>query len=396
MSNSLLTPFIQYVGGSGVDVVTKIISVDATVERGINKDQINGYLGIDSGGYAKVDGLIPRTGTWTELDSVAPEDGEIGITNDLPRVFVPAADGRWWPVSLNSEAVFVLTPDDNEIKNGDRMRLAYTKIQSFLPSGNALSATNRAVLLLVGGKYEIDGDLDFNMFNFCDIWGVANPEIICKPLNVLNYGGAMDARLTGLIISNKTFGDGTSPVGFVGGANPSDFTDLTFQVGATNSTHALGSNVEFAGTIDNCHTDGINMFGGGVNCFCTGVVRNSSGGDNSFGTALTIGAAIGVNTARFINLQMFGTTWNGRIGDGFIMRDCNWEASILRVSSTVGATAARILRSRLAGNPSVDHSGTGAFIRMAHCNIAFVINGTNVTNHFGTDAAAFNLVNTDV
>lgn len=404
MNNGLLTPFVQLVGGVGIDVVNnRTISVDADVELKVNKDQVSGYLGIDASGYANVDGLIPRTGTWTELDSVAPEDGEIGTTNDLPRVFVPAADGVWWPVSLNSADVFVLTPDDDAIKNGDRMRLAYTKIQSFTPNGLALSATNRAVLLLVGGKYELDGDLRLEMFNFCDIWGVANPEIICKidsgggQDNILNYAANVDANLTGLILSNKTPGDGTVIISFTGGTTPCDFIDITFKVGATNPTHSLTVGVIFFGDIENCHTDGINMFGGGTGCICTGNVKESSGGNNCFGAALTIGGAVSANTAKFESVRMFGSEWNGRIGDGFQMRDCEWDAQIPRVDSTVGATSAMILDSVLRGTPtSVGDSGSFKFIRMAHCNLATGIDIGAITNHFGGNDLSFNLINTDV
>jgi len=397
MNNGLLTPFVQLVGGAGIDVFNnRTIAVDATIEKVINKDVIGGYLGINAQGYAVVDGLIPRTGTWTELDSVAPEDGEIGTTNDLPRVFAPAADGVWWPVSLNSSSVFILTPDDDPVANGVRLVNAYSKIKTFTPNGAALSATNRAALFLIGGVYDL-GTTAIILANFCDIVGLGDRTEIINDTNNALQGTNIDNHLFSLTFTNKNPGTSLAPV-LLAAASTLKWRDIFFSVGVANPATALsGTAIVQNSRFERVRTDGINLLGGtAFTELKDSIFIDCEGGDQSFGTGTTFFAFNYVRNCRFSRCKMTGTTWVGGLGEGTVLDDCDWNAEIERIEIVAANVSPRIEHGRLLGTPAcISHDTATAIVRMSHCSIATDI-GANVTNHYGTNAAAFNLLNADV
>ncbi len=401
MSNGLLKSIVNYVGGIGITITGRSIATDPTiVEQLVNKNANGGYLGLDATGIAEVDGLIPRTGTYPELKGVAPEDGEIGTTNDLPRIYAPAGDGVWWPLSFNSTALLYITPDEDQIANGIRLADAYTRIQSFTPNGAALSATNRATLLLAGGRFELGARLD--LVNFCDIIGIRTTDIICGADTVnkdFNYQSlATDVNLGGLRFSVK----GTHiPMLNITGAATILFNhvDLQFITAlSTDKAMIIGTGgTTFAGNCTNVITNGTQLYGddAAFPIIFTGEFRNCIGGDFSFGgNQFNRGNP---SSGKITACTMFGTSWGATLGNGAIFTYNDWGASIAEIESSVDATSPRVAWSRIKGQIGDTEASqpAGQRIRISHCQLEQVID-SNITNVFGTDAAAFNLVNADI
>lgn len=212
---------------------------------------------------------------------------------------------------------------------GDDLLAKYAQAITLTPQGNALSATNRATLIIYPGIYTLSGQWNVNT-QFVDILGIGhqlrNPAVLYTGFNV--NVSANNVRITGIgTTTNSLYISGSLPLnvfenckarkgsfGGTGAGGPASGTyvgcyvtggvvtggfgignvaDGTFiDCKADTSAFAGGQNNNTSqiasGIFNNCESQGgFGAFGG-----FTGTARNCKGGSNSFASTPTSVATI--------------------------------------------------------------------------------------------------------
>ncbi len=253
----------------------------------------------------------PGTDDWLYLQ---------GTTNDV-RKLSPA----FYPKAASGAYIIVPTTDDSAA-NGVALLAAYTAAAALTPNGAALSAANRACVILPPGLYDLVTTA-LAVANFVDIFGlVGDPKSVTITSRVVasNSGtivqAGRDTRYGGITIQNtastRSANDATDACAYclddaTNYGDRSTYFRVTFDDGAAASwgmrqavdysgtfDFCLGSdyafaahNGQFRGTARSC-TGGTNCFGGsGGNVSENALLQNCVAGDNSFGNAFFDGRA---------------------------------------------------------------------------------------------------------
>jgi len=237
--------------------------------------------------------FVPPAGTTTEIDAVTGATvGQVVVDTDRMSQVRFTGAGEYEGIGgLSSSAVIQVSAGASATANGTALSAAYSKAKLLTPNGSALSATNRATLLIGAGVYtlaaqlDIDGEfVDLQAANFAAdpskrIVAVDGFPISVSANDVLIYGlvASGDLNIVGdkpLQIFKSCLATGDS-FGGGGGTASGTFTDC---LGAGSSFGGAGGSA--SGTFTNC-TGGSDSFGGsGV---AGGTFKNCTGSDYSFG-----------------------------------------------------------------------------------------------------------------
>ncbi len=173
---------------------------------------------------------------------------------------------------------------------GDDLASAYTAAKALTPGGSALSASNRATLIIMPGQYELSSELAIDA-EFVDVVAAGEGSCVRVTGNALNVSaddvvirgidvGSQELKITGdkplQVWEFCTGGDGS----FGGdGTASGTFTNCT---GGSASFGGYGTASGTAsGTFTNC--TGGNLAFGGYGGTASGTFTNCTGGDGSFG-----------------------------------------------------------------------------------------------------------------
>ena len=186
------------------------------------------------------------------------------------------------------------TTADNAVTNGTALRAAYAAAKVLTPNGAALSATNRAVLFVPPGKYDLVTTPLTMDTQFVDLVGLSNNAehvLITSAVATTDSGTlvqtANDVLISGVTLentqnSNAQTLDRFDPAAYA----PSTSLAMTKMRGVNMVGSGLGRAMRlgtiYPGSFTDC-TGGDYSFGGSPNGTASGSFTNCTGGDYSFG-----------------------------------------------------------------------------------------------------------------
>jgi len=227
--------------------------------------------------------FVPPAGTTAEIDAVTSATvGQVMIDTDRNRQvrFTGAATYR---DLYTTTSTIEVGAHGSALENGNSFKDAYSSAKLITPNGLALSSTNRAVLILGAGRYDLNGSSFTIDGEFVDIVVSANllshaESLITKQMAVFTNGN-FDVTANDVLIYGLT-GDGTmwaeinsskplqvwQSCSFAGGPSFSPYADGVF-VDCYGSSRCFGNNESgngsSTGTFVNCVSTGADTFGGG-------------------------------------------------------------------------------------------------------------------------------------
>jgi hypothetical protein len=245
-------------------------------------------------------GFVPPSGTTAEIDAVTNADvGSVMIDSQRNRSVIFDAVNSYKDIG-STTAVVEVGAYGTPLENGNYFKAAYIKVKALTPNGLALSAENRAVLVLGAGRYDLDGVEVAIDAEFVDIVVAANlgsdPESLkTKKMSVFTngnfdvsandifiYGLGGDGLMTAEINSSKPLQVWQS-CAFDGGPSFGPFADGTFIncIGDSSCFGSIGGSS--SGRFVNCVSTGTSTFGNtcgasGTYIKCKSIATGSAGG----------------------------------------------------------------------------------------------------------------------
>ena len=272
--------------------------------------QLRTSFGLGAADTVKFGGFVPPSGTTAEINAVTTADiGQVMVDTDRKgQVRFTGASAYEDIGGLNSSAVVQVNAGASAAENGAALVAAYTKAKALTPNGLALSATNRATLLVGAGSYTLPAQLDVDA-EFVDIQAsnfasdlsklivyVDGSAISVSANDVLVYGLVAMGGLN--IVGDKplqVFRSCNAPSGSFGGNGGTasgTFADCT---GALNAFGGNGGTA--SGTFLRCIAAGNSFGGDGV---ASGTFTSCVGGGGAFGGYT---GAAGTATGTFVDCK---------------------------------------------------------------------------------------------
>jgi hypothetical protein len=215
--------------------------------------------------------IITRYGTTAELAAITPQPGELVINTDLNALVrgdgsTPA--GISLLANLNGQqCVFVNSNAGTTTLNADALRTAYAAAAALTPYGNALSATNRAKVLVMPGRYNIDGGASDMTFatEFVDVVALGlSPEDTVIEVGTSHHviQSANDCHLSNFTIYN-TANAGGFVMSTSAGHTATLHDNLRFVNSSTATVRVMSFSTwtNFSGTYRDCHSTHPGMYG---------------------------------------------------------------------------------------------------------------------------------------
>jgi hypothetical protein len=220
--------------------------------------------------------------------------------------------------TLLTGAYIIVRPHSTDTLNGARLTNAYAQAKEFTPHGSVLSATNRATIILLPGRYDL-GTTRLNLdTDFVDIIGLTDtPEqvVITSQINLSDsgtiYQTANDVKIKGVTI-DRTGNPAGSGAGRTAAYFP--FPKAT----AITTWSGDGTTMTIAANGHGLQTgDSVRISGSG-NSSVDGAFTVTRIDDNSFSYPSTVNAAgsIGTATERLNLTQIENCVFSGTSGSG--------------------------------------------------------------------------------
>jgi hypothetical protein len=313
--------------------------------------------------------------TKSEVDASQAAQDTV-INQKANTTYVDAADAQRF--RRQGESYVIVEVTNNPTTNAANLVAAYAVATALTPYGQALSATNRAVVLLPPGRYDLGTGALSMTAEYVDVVGmstVARHQHVYGKSNGPNTGVVMqtanDVRLENLWVECTRSGGGlvgnsTDPVAYFPASDrpltevrncvfTADNTNAwSMRIGITYSgkyTDCTGGDAAFggfggtaSGAFTNC-TGGGGAFGG-VGGTASGAFTNCTGGVNAFG-----GNRGSTLNGRFVGCTMTGGLWFGTFRGR--MENCRWN-----VGFGIGAEG-RVYSSIILGNVTLSETGAG-------------------------------------
>ncbi len=193
------------------------------------------------------------------------------------------------------EAHVLVTVTSSATTNGTNLLAAYAQAKALTPHGEALDWSNRAVVIVPPGKYDMGANQLTLDTNFVDLIGLTTARDTQYIYGTSNGPGtgvlrqtAGDIRIENLLIQcNPSSGslafDATDPAAYFPDSNKPDTQIRNCEFRANESRAvSMRLGIVYSGTFTNC-TGGVLSFGGiGT---ASGTFTDCTGGGNSFGSA---------------------------------------------------------------------------------------------------------------
>ena len=216
------------------------------------------------------------------VDNTADADKPISTATQT------ALDGK---LPYTGDAYIVVKTTSNAATNATNLRAAYTAAKALTPNGSGLSATNRAVVFVPPGQYDL-GASTFTMdTDYVDVVGLStareDQHIYRSSGHVLSQTAA-DVRIENLFLHytgtstsiNAYYPNATWNTSHNGSPPATTIRNCEFRVNST-SCRSMRSGVEYAGTYEDCLAGGLYAFG--YDGTASGTFTNCTGGNGAFG-----------------------------------------------------------------------------------------------------------------
>ena len=200
-------------------------------------------------------------------------------------------------LSKTGEGVNFVTADaspDNAVTNGTNLLAAYDSAKLLAPNGAALSATNRAVVFVPPGIYDLVTTALTMDTQFVDLVGVSgNPEhvLITSVVAVNNTGTLVqtvnDVLISGVTLentqnSNSRNNNATDPAAYAPSSNKTLAKLRDVVMRGSSFGWSMRRAITYSGTFTNC-TGGDYSFGSNGGGLASGTFTNCTGGNYAFG-----------------------------------------------------------------------------------------------------------------
>ena len=365
----------------------------------------NGYFTTDGGFFADSGNLEFRDGgvgwagqtifgaeTQEIYDSFGTDVASWGSGNgmyitgtaskDLPLRLMDTTAGN-----LSTGAYIIVRPSPSATNNGTELRNAYAAAKAFTPNTAALSATNRATVILLPGRYDL-GTTRLNLdTDFVDIIGLTDtPEqVVITSQVIISDSGTIYQTANDVKIKGVTIDRTGAPAGSGAGRTAAYFPFP--KATAITTWSGDGTTMTIAANGHGLQTgDSVRISGSG-NSSVDGVFTVTRIDDNSFSYPSTVNAAgsIGTATERFNLTQIENCVFSGDSGSGMRLgmeysgtyRRCVGGASsfggTFLGNPTTTAIASGLFEDCTAGTESFGGGGTasGIFTRCASSGSGF-------------------------
>jgi hypothetical protein len=253
-----------------------------------------------------------------------PVEGAICYVDSLNLDYQFVDDGSpVWEARPNvlgypSDAIVIVQHGSSFSENETYLNTAYTNAKALTPSGQALSETNRALVILPSGSYNLTSKFSIDT-DFVDFLGhgtafrngnIDDTTTIVKPNSRL-YGNfddtlvevtARDVRLTRIHFEQQYANAINMLLNETNGCDRVILDNVAFTSGATKgpSIKVDDTNNKAAGTFKDCHAD--SNFITGVSPVFSGTCINCSANASSFGDT-------GTMTGKVIDSQCYGNSF---------------------------------------------------------------------------------------
>ena len=233
----------------------------------------------------------PTTPGTVKLPAGYETAAPLGGDYRLPAAFAPKE-----MATKNGEGTNFIVVDvsaDDAVTNGANLLAAYAAAKLLTPNGAALSATNRAVVLVPPGRYDLGTTPLILNTQFVDLVGVSgDPKhvLITSAVTAANSGtivqSANDIRVRAVTVQNtastRNNWDSSDASAYApqGAYTMTVWEDVTFDDGSSSWSTRLG--MKYSGTFTRC-AGGESAFGGGFGGDASGTFTNCTGGINAFG-----------------------------------------------------------------------------------------------------------------
>ena len=227
-------------------------------------------------GYAAASHTHPLS----QLEQSSAADGQVPVWDATTSAWVPQTPASYG-LPFSTSSYIIAKPEDD-------LAAKYTAAKALTPNGAALSATNRASLIIFPGSYTLSVELAIDT-EFVDVVGLGaqtQTPIVFVNGNTLNVS-ANDVRVTGISVGSQNFKiAGSKPLQVFENCTGGDFS---FGGGGTASGAFINCTGEYgsfggggiaSGTFTGC-TGGVQSFGGEGTS--SGTFTDCNGGDFSFG-----------------------------------------------------------------------------------------------------------------
>ena len=267
--------------------------------------------------------------------------------------------------TLDTTSAITVPVTSNAVVNGTALRTAYAAAKILTPNGAALSATNRAVLFVPPGKYDLVTTPLTLDTQFVDLVGVSgNPEhvLITSIVSALNSGTlvqtANDVLISGVTLENEHTNwenanlTEADPSAYMpnSGLAATKLRDVVMR--SSGEGRSMRLHVNYAGTYTNC-VSGMLSFGYGYGGTASGTFTNCTGGDYSFASD---GTASGTFTNCVGGNYSFGSS--GAASGTF--NNCNGGTNCFGGN---GGTAGGTFVNCISSDYSFGSTATGIFTR---------------------------------
>jgi hypothetical protein len=231
-----------------------------------------------------------------------------GASKDLPLRLIDI------DTSNNSNGAYIIVrPSASATTNGTELRNAYAAAKLFTPNTSALSATNRATVILLPGRYDL-GTTRLNLdTDFVDIIGLTDtPEqVVITSSVILSDSGTIYQTANDVKIKGVTIDRTSSPAGSGAGRTAAYFPFP--KATAITTWSGDGTTMTIAANGHGLQTgDSVSISGSG-NSSVDGAFTVTRIDDNSFSYLSTVNAAgsIGTATERFNLTQIENCVFSG-------------------------------------------------------------------------------------
>jgi hypothetical protein len=225
-------------------------------------------------------------------------------------------------LSSSTQNYVMAKADGNAVANGTALRAAYTTAKALTPNGAARSATNRAVLIVSPGVYDLVTTpltLDTQHLDVIGLSPEAKDTLIKSQVIASNSGTLVvtvpGPNVRNLYIQNTgtgaMTGASTNPAAFVpysGAGADNYFYNCIFE-GVNSTVYSTRVAARFVGNYEKCRVIGSCGFGYGT--VCGGTYKDCTAGGDSFG-----GGPGGEAGGVYINCVAGDTSFGGLTASG--------------------------------------------------------------------------------
>ncbi len=366
------------------------LGYDSGAVRKTQAGQALGYVDIDSNGYANFESIILRSGLSATIAAVLLKSGESAYCTDTGQeLFGDGSTTGGAYRGLSSDSFVIAQAARTPTLSGTRLLAAYEAAKALTPGGAALSATNRArVLLLPGTQYTLPSTLTLQT-SFVDFVGMSSHA---KPIVVSNVGGSVNfiagntSTPIDLAIKNVEFRDSSGSYTatiLTGGFTTLLAEDLYFNR-SNGACMLMSGNATITVTARRCESPvgGTALFSGGAAILysSSSIFEDCRGGTSSFGGATSEALAPSMPATLIRCVNHSTSSWMFKPSG--LLYLCRSKCAINRLVSTAKFVGCDFDPS---SGAALNNNSSAVAINARGCRSSGALLGTSVTNTWTGD-----------